>query len=229
MMTDLYICGASNPEIIRLVQAINQKNDYWDRIVLLDDDPKKHGKSVLGIDIAGPFSYLTKVENKSTNLLTYVAQTMPLRWVVRERLKTYGFPFTKLIHPKVEVNNVSIGVDTIVYEGALISPLVILSDGCMVCPGSIIAHECYLGRCCFVSPGAVLNSRVDIGDGTFIGANATILPGIKIGAWSTIGAGAVVIEDVPEGATVFNNPAQVIFQRKIPPDNVENWIPPTKS
>jgi len=227
-MVDLYICGANNPEVIRLVRAINQKNSYWDEIVLLDDDPKKHGQSILGVNIVGPFSYLAEVDNKSINLLTYVAQTMSLRWMVRERLKTYGFPFAKLIHPKVEVNDVSIGVDAIIYEGALISPLAILGDGCMVCPGSVIAHECRLGRCCFVSPGVVLNSRVDIGDGAFIGANATILPGKNIGAWSTIGAGAVVIEDVPAGATVFGNPAKVIFQSKIPPVTVKNWIPPTK-
>jgi len=228
-MVDLYICGASNPEVIPLVQAINQKYFFWDRIVLLDDDPKKHGQSILRIDIVGPLSYLNEVDSESTYLLTYVAQTMQLRWIVRERLETYGFPFAKLIHPKVEVNDVSIGVDTIIYEGALISPLVTLGDGCMVCPGSVIAHECHLGRCCFVSPGAVLNSRVDIGDGTFIGANATILPGKNIGAWSTIGAGAVVIEDVPAGATVFGNPARVILQSKIPPDKVKNWLPPTKS
>ena len=227
-MTDLYICGADNPEVIRLVQAINQKNSYWDQIVLLDDDPKKHGQSILGVNIVGPFSCLAEVDNESTNLLTYVAQTMPLRWMVRERLESYGFTFAKLIHPKVEVNDVSIGEDTIIYEGALISPLVVLGDGCMVCPGSVLAHECHLGDCCFISPGAVLNSRVDIGDGSFIGANATILPGKKIGAWSTIGSGAVVIEDVPAGATVFGTPAKVILQNEVPPDIVKNWKPTTK-
>ena len=228
-MVCLYICGANNPEVIRLVQAINKNNSHWDQIILLDDDKKKHGQSILGVNILGPLKYLTKVDGVSAFLLTYVANTMPVRWMVRERLSTYGFPFEKLIHPKVDVSDVSIGVDTVVYEGSIISPLVVLGDGCMVCPGSVIAHESHLGRCCFVSPGAVINSRVEIGDGTFVGANAMILPGKKIGAWSIIGAGAVVIEDVPAGATVFGNPSRVIFQGKIPPDNVENWVPPVKS
>jgi acetyltransferase-like isoleucine patch superfamily enzyme len=43
-----------------------------------------------------------------------------------------------------------------------------------------------------------------------IGANATILPGLTIGEGALIGAGSVVVHDVPAGAVVAGNPAQVI-------------------
>jgi len=43
---------------------------------------------------------------------------------------------------------------------------------------------------------------------------ATILPGVTIGDHAVVGAGAVVLKDVPVGATVFGNPAKVIFQKK---------------
>ena len=41
-----------------------------------------------------------------------------------------------------------------------------------------------------------------------IGVNATILPGKVIGEDAFVGAGAVVTKDVPDGITVFGNPAK---------------------
>jgi acetyltransferase-like isoleucine patch superfamily enzyme len=42
-----------------------------------------------------------------------------------------------------------------------------------------------------------------------IGANSTILCGVTIGEDATVGAGSVVTKDVPDGATVYGNPARV--------------------
>jgi len=47
-----------------------------------------------------------------------------------------------------------------------------------------------------------------------IGANATLLPGVRVKSNSLVGAGSVVTKDVPRGAVVAGNPAEVIGKVK---------------
>jgi acetyltransferase-like isoleucine patch superfamily enzyme len=53
-------------------------------------------------------------------------------------------------------------------------------------------------------------ARIDIGDDVWIGARATIIGDVRIGAGAIVGAGAVVTNDVPAGAVVAGNPAEVV-------------------
>lgn len=55
--------------------------------------------------------------------------------------------------------------------------------------------------------------KVVIKDCVWIGANVSIIPGITIGEGAIIGMGAVVTKDVPDGAIVGGNPAQIIGHR----------------
>ena len=49
-----------------------------------------------------------------------------------------------------------------------------------------------------------------IEDDVWIGYNATILKGVRVGAGAVIEPGAIVFRDVPAGATVAGNPAQIV-------------------
>jgi len=51
---------------------------------------------------------------------------------------------------------------------------------------------------------------VEIGDCVWVGANVSVVPGVKIGEGAIVGMGSVVTRDVPAGAIVGGNPAQVI-------------------
>lgn len=43
-----------------------------------------------------------------------------------------------------------------------------------------------------------------------IGINSTLLPGVVIGRGAMVGAGSVVTRDVPDGVTVYGNPARAV-------------------
>ena len=51
---------------------------------------------------------------------------------------------------------------------------------------------------------------VTIEDDVWIGIGAIVLKGVHIGAGAKIGAGAVITHDVPAGATVIGNPAEIV-------------------
>ena len=61
-----------------------------------------------------------------------------------------------------------------------------------------------------------LVGAVVINDGVWIGSKATITRGVNIGRGAIVGANSVVTHDVPAGAIVGGNPAQVIRIQRTP-------------
>jgi acetyltransferase-like isoleucine patch superfamily enzyme len=58
------------------------------------------------------------------------------------------------------------------------------------------------------------NKGIKIGQNVWGGSNVLILDGVNIGNNAIIGAGSVVRKDVPDGAVVLGNPAQIAYIRK---------------
>jgi sugar O-acyltransferase (sialic acid O-acetyltransferase NeuD family) len=216
-MTTLYLCGAGNPEGIRLALTINSKESRWGRIVVLDDDPKKHGCLILGVEVIGPLDLLSRVAPRSGEVANLVARSAPKRWFVRRKLHNYGVPFATLIHPEVETSGATFGRDILVYQHADVGPEVSIGEGSVVFMGATVGHESQLQDGCVVAPHAVINARVELGDGVYVGSNATLLPEVKVGAWATIGAGTMAMRDVPAGATLLGVPGIIVCKLPRPP------------
>jgi len=64
-------------------------------------------------------------------------------------------------------------------------------------------------------PEPVYHSRLRIGDDVWVAANAIVLESVnEIGDGAVIAAGSVVTKNVPDGAIVAGNPAQVVRIRE---------------
>ena len=210
-MRTLYLCGAGNSEGVRLALAINRRQPRWDRIALLDDDPRKLGEVRLGVEVAGPLDRLRcPGADETVEAANLVARTTAGRRAVRERIVETGAPFAPLVAADVDVEGAALAPDVIVYQHATIGPEVEIGDGACVFMGAVVGHESRVGAGSVIAANAVINARVTLGEGVYVGSCATIVPEVHVGAWATIGAGSLVVQDVPDGATVVGVPAELV-------------------
>ena len=210
MTPNLYLCGAGNPEGVRLAIRINQIHRRWQRIVLVDDDPTKHGRQILGLEIAGPFEMLADADPTSSEAANLVARTTSKRRAAEQRIEQFSVPLISLVDPSVDVFGVEFGRDVTIYQGAIFSANAFVDDASVVFTNAVVGHGCRIGKYCVLAPGAVLNARVQLEDRVYVGTNASVYPDLTIGAGATIGANSAAMQDVPAGASVIGVPGEIL-------------------
>lgn len=119
----------------------------------------------------------------------------------------------------LELTNVTIGVDTVINGGFVVSddykPLLTIGERVAISP--------YVTVVCSSSPNNSNLQQIDgfnekyikslpvsIGDDSWIGSGVIVLPGVSIGRGCIVGAGAVVNMDIPDGKIVAGVPARVL-------------------
>lgn len=210
MKDALYLCGVGNGEGIRLALTINRFCPRWQRIVLLDDDPAKHGTTRLGLEVLGPISHLAGVDASCSEVVNLVTRTTDGRARAREKIAQYGVPFTSLIHPGVDLFGAEVASDVTIYQNASVGAEARIGPASVLLIGAVVGHGSRIGQACVIAPNAVINARVTVEDRAYVGSNASVLPDLRIGAGATIGANCMVYTDVPAGATAMGVPAQLL-------------------
>jgi len=208
-MTTLYLCAAGNPEGVLLALEVNEAKRRWDRIVLLDDDPDKQGREILGVPVIGPFAALAdhRPGDEAVNL---VARSTKGRDGARAKIESFGLPLVSLIHPSVSLRGATVGHAITLYAGCTVSALSTVGDHAVVFTQAVLGHGASLGNGAVLAPGAVINARVRVGERAYVGSNASVLPDLEVGVDATVSACSAAVGDVPAGSTALGVPAEIL-------------------
>jgi sugar O-acyltransferase (sialic acid O-acetyltransferase NeuD family) len=109
--------------------------------------------------------------------------------------------------------SVSIGRGGVIERKVHIGTDSIIGEFVDILAMTIIGHDVRVGSYVQIGSGVFIGGGARIGNDVQIHPHACILPGMSIADGAVVGAGSVVTQSVPRGASVFGNPAKVIFRR----------------
>ncbi len=146
----------------------------------------------------------------SAEVLLYAGLHAVWAYRLAHWLWTRGFHFTARLVS--QISRFLTGVE--IHPGADLGRRVFVDHGM----GVVIGETAEVGDDVAMYHGVTLGGddprpvkrHPTVGDRVTLGANSTLVGDITVGDDATVGAGAVVVEDVPPGATVVGNPAEVV-------------------
>ena len=176
------------------------------RIRVVDGDPSKVGREILGFEVhpegdrqAAGYAFHIAVGGCRARQLSF-----------ERHLAAGGRPLS-VVHPDATISRFStIDEGSFVAARAVVGPSASVARGAIINHGAVVDHACVIGEFCHVAPNATLGGTVKVGARVMVGASATVLPGVTIGDDSVIGAGAVVLHNVGPGETHVGVPAREI-------------------
>ncbi len=187
---------------------------------VLDAEPAKWGKELLGVPIVGGDDLLPRVIAQGVRYFAVgLGSTGDTRH--RQRLFNLGLehhlePLT-IIHPSAICSrHAEVGPGCQLLPVCVINAGASLGSNVIVNSGAVVEHDCVLESHVHVATGARLASGARVGLGAHVGAGATVKQLVSIGARSIVGAGAVVVKDVPDEAVVIGVPARPMKRRSSP-------------
>lgn len=206
----IYVLGAADSSVIRLIRDINQANGTDLNILgFIDRNWRELAETFHDIPILRKDPDPKMPGSDGIRLANSIASSMSEREDVTFFWEKDGWRFANLVHPSVNMEMVELGEGNPILEGFL-GPGTRLGSHNVIRASGFVGHDSIVGDYCFIGPNVSLCGDTRLGSGTFIGAGATVLPHLSIGPGATVGAGAVVTRDVLPGDTVVGVPAKSI-------------------
>tara|TARA_X000000950_G_C13663262_1_gene556847 strand:+ start:71 stop:703 length:633 start_codon:yes stop_codon:yes gene_type:complete len=208
-MTKLIVIGASTPTILRVINDINEsKKNQFEILGFVDSDYKRIGNNFFGYKILGDFEKIKQYNKNDVCLINTIASSTLTRKEVTNYFINLGYKFTNIIHPKVNLGNVSFGIGNLIYENVLIQPFVNIGNHCVISSNSGIAHETSIGDYVFIGPSSYICGKVKIKDEVYIGTGAKILPKLSVGSKTIIGSCSLVNKNISSNERIIGIPGR---------------------
>ena len=212
-MSRLVLVGDSG--LAREVLSVERALGRYDAIAMLDDDPKRWGRVVDGVEILGPIELAA--EPALGDIVLCIGAGHGRRAVVG-RLTALGVSadrYATVIHPSVDVpSSCTVGHGSIVLAGVVLTADVQVQRHVVVMPHVTLTHDDVLRDYATVCAGVALGGRVTVGEAAYLGMSASVRQDVHVGPGATLGMGAVLLEDLPAGRTWVGVPARSIAIRE---------------
>jgi sugar O-acyltransferase (sialic acid O-acetyltransferase NeuD family) len=202
MHRSVYMIGAGG-HAKAVLAALEANNIY--PLALFDDNASKWGSSLFNIPVKGgleDFAHLGAVS------AVIAVGDNAKRKQIAERFTEIDW--LTVIHPySYQHSSVQLGQGTVVLEGTVLQPDVIIGQHCIINVDTMIGHDSILEDYVH-SSGGKIGGNVYVCEGVLVGGNTTIHPGLKIGAWSKSAISTAIMRDVPPNSIVIGNPARIL-------------------
>ena len=195
--------GGHGHVVVDLLRAVGG----WDLVGILDNlNPQ--GARIMGVPVLGDADQLPRLRKQGVAHVAVAIGESGARERMLAQAVALGFQMPTLIHPACVVSPAAaIGPACVLCAGAIVGPQAVLGAGVIVNTRASVDHDVRLGDFAHVAPGATVCGFVTVGRGTWIGAGAVVRDHLAIGDRVMVGAGALVLKNVPDGLTVYGNPA----------------------
>jgi sugar O-acyltransferase (sialic acid O-acetyltransferase NeuD family) len=201
--------GGLARETIELVRAANRPAPVWDLLGVLDDDPRLHGRALLGVPVLGS----TEEAGGHATALVCACVASPGDPLRRLRLvERLGLPaerYATLIHPAAVVpDSATIGPGSVLHAGTVLTADVRVGAHVSCMPAVVLTHDDVIEDGVTFGAGVLVAGGVTIERGAYLGSGARLREGLTIGSGAVVGMGAVVTRSVGAGEVWAGVPAR---------------------
>jgi sugar O-acyltransferase (sialic acid O-acetyltransferase NeuD family) len=211
--TSLVVIGAATAllEVIDLVSAINRQAPAYRIVGALDDDASLHGTRIGGVEVIGGLGEAKHIEDARFVFAISSYRLRLARMAIWQRLGLGEQQFATLVHPTADLAATArIGHGCLIYGGAFVGPEAEIGDFCIAYNSTFISAKTRVGQFAMLAGHAFVGAGCTLEEGSFVAAMAGVAPGRTVGAGAMVAMGSLAFSDVPAGATVRGNPAQIV-------------------
>ena len=203
----IFSAGLAGREVFQLISSINKLNNEWEIIGYVDNNQKKIGKMVDGVQI---YSNKNRPNNKEIYATCGVMDCAIRKKIFEEEIIKSNFRVANLIHPLIEKPKcLKIGQGNIIFGNVHISFEVNINNFSLISNFCDLGHNLIAGNYITIMPTVTIGGNCNIGELTLIGSGANIHQGAKIGKNCKIGMGSLITNNLENNSLVVDQPRKI--------------------